>query len=56
MPTPVAAAKALVGEEADTLATFRQVGIGYALAKSGTPYWCAIFAKPAEAKTPKLPK
>jgi uncharacterized protein YkwD len=56
VPTPAAAAKALVGEEADTLATFRQVGIGYALAKSGTPYWCAIFAKPAEAKTPKLPK
>jgi uncharacterized protein YkwD len=56
VPTPAAAAKALVGEEADTLATFRQVGIGYALAKSGTPYWCAIFAKPTEAKTPKLPK
>jgi uncharacterized protein YkwD len=45
LPTPEAAAKALVGADSDPLATFRQVGIGYALAKSGTPYWCAIFAK-----------
>jgi uncharacterized protein YkwD len=45
-PTPEAAAKVLVGTDPDALATFRDVGIGYALAKSGTPYWCAIFAKP----------
>jgi uncharacterized protein YkwD len=52
VPTPEAAAKALVGEDSDPLASFRQVGIGYALAKSGTPYWCAIFAKPAQVKPP----
>lgn len=50
VPTPEAAAQALVGADSDALASFRQVGIGYALAKSGTPYWCAIFAKPAQGK------
>jgi uncharacterized protein YkwD len=50
VPTAEAAALALVGEQGDPLVTFRQVGIGYALAKSGTPYWCAIFAKPAQGK------
>jgi hypothetical protein len=50
VPTAEAAALALVGEQGDPLVTFRQVGIGYALAKSGTPYWCAIFAKPAQVK------
>jgi uncharacterized protein YkwD len=50
VPTPEAAAQALVGADSDPLASFRQVGIGYALAKSGTPYWCAIFAKPAQVK------
>jgi uncharacterized protein YkwD len=54
VPTPEAAAKALVGADSDSLASFRQVGIGYALAKNGTPYWCAIFVKPAGAKeTPR---
>ena len=43
VPTPEAAAQALVGADSDRLASFRQVGIGYALAKSGTPYWCADF-------------
>ena len=52
VPTPEAAAKALVGANTDLLASFREVGIGYALAKSGTPYWCAIFAKPTDAKVP----
>jgi len=56
VPTADSAAKALVGEQAELLATFRQVGIGYALAKSGTPYWCAIFAKPAKAKGPSTRK
>jgi uncharacterized protein YkwD len=50
VPTPEAAAKTLVGADSDPLATFREVGIGYAVAKSGTPYWSAIFAKPVEDK------
>ena len=28
---------------------FEEIGVGYAVAKSGTPYWCAIFAKPVGA-------
>ena len=52
VPTAEAAAKAMVGADSDQLATFREIGVGYALAKSGTPYWCAIFAKPAEVKPP----
>ena len=56
VPTPEAAAKALVGDDRDQLATFRQIGIGYALAKNGTPYWCAIFARPARPRLPGTPK
>ena len=29
---------------------FREIGVGYAIAENGTPYWCAIFAKPAPPK------
>jgi uncharacterized protein YkwD len=46
IPTPLEAAKQLVGERGRELAAFSEIGVGYALAKSGTPYWCAIFAKP----------
>jgi uncharacterized protein YkwD len=47
MPTPQEAAKKLVGERGEELAAFDEIGVGFALAKSGTPYWCAIFAKRA---------
>ena len=50
VPTPEQAAKELQGEEATQLESFREIGVGYAQAKSGTPYWCAIFAKPAGFK------
>ncbi len=43
--TPEDAAKALVGEDAKELDGFEEIGVGYAIAKSGTPYWCAIFSK-----------
>lgn len=46
VPTPEVAAKELLGEKPDELDSFWEVGVGYALAKNGTPYWCAIFAKP----------
>ncbi len=46
VPTPEKAAKELLGEQPDQLDGCREIGVGYALAKSGTPYWCAIFAKP----------
>jgi hypothetical protein len=45
-PTAVEAAKELVQDTGDELNGMTAVGIGYAIAKSGTPYWCAIFAKP----------
>jgi uncharacterized protein YkwD len=56
IPTPDEAAKQLVGERAHELASFRKIGIGYALAKNGTPYWCAVFAKPAGGPRPSNPK
>jgi uncharacterized protein YkwD len=49
-PTPEEAARELKGEEAAQLDSFREIGVGYAQAKSGTPYWCAIFAKPVGLK------
>ena len=55
VPTPEKAAKELLGEDADQLDSFREIGVGYALAKSGTPYWCAIFAKPVRP-APRLPQ
>jgi uncharacterized protein YkwD len=55
VPTPEQAAKELKGEDAAQLDSFREIGVGYAQAKSGTPYWCAIFAKPAGIKRPGNP-
>jgi hypothetical protein len=52
VPTAEAAARALVGDDAKALDNFREIGVGYALAKSGTPYWCAIFARPVGLKLP----
>ena len=51
-PTPEQAAKELKGEDAAQLDSFLDIGVGYAQAKSGTPYWCAIFAKPVALKRP----
>jgi uncharacterized protein YkwD len=51
-PTAVEAAQALLGDDREQLASFREIGVGYALAKNGTPYWCAIFAKPAPVRRP----
>ena len=56
VPTPAAAAKELLGDDTKTLDSFREIGVGYALAKSGTPYWCAIFAKPSRVKHPGSPR
>jgi uncharacterized protein YkwD len=50
VPTAKEAAKELLGEQPKELETFREIGVGYAQAKSGTPYWCAIFAKPTVPK------
>ena len=44
-PTHVEAAKSVVGDDAAELDDFREIGVGYAIAKSGTPYWCTILAK-----------
>jgi uncharacterized protein YkwD len=52
IPTPQEAVRQLVGEHEEDLADFREIGVGYALAKSGAPYWCAIIAKPAPTGRP----
>jgi uncharacterized protein YkwD len=45
-PTHVEAATALLGEEgAVELDDFSEIGVGYAIAKNGTPYWCTILGK-----------
>jgi uncharacterized protein YkwD len=54
-PTPAEAIKSLLAEDRDDLPTFREIGVGYAIGKSGTPYWCAFLAKPSKEKPPKLP-
>ena len=56
VPTAKEAAKELLGEQPKELDTFREIGVGYARAKSGTPYWCAIFAKPVGHKRPIRPR
>jgi uncharacterized protein YkwD len=44
-PTHVEAAKAVLGDESGALDDYSEVGVGYAVAKNGTPYWCIILAK-----------
>jgi uncharacterized protein YkwD len=43
------AAKELHGADIDQMQGFREIGVGYAQAQSGTQYWCAIFARPGSA-------
>ncbi len=50
------AAKALHTTEGEQWHSFREIGVGYAVAKSGTPYWCAIFARPVERETSTGPE
>jgi len=50
VPNPEEATKLLLGDDPAELDVFREIGVGYAVAKSGTPYWCAIFAMPVGAK------
>jgi uncharacterized protein YkwD len=44
-PTHVEAAKSVLGDEVGALDDYREIGVGYANAKNGTPYWCTILAK-----------
>ena len=44
-PSHVEAAKTVLGDDSSALDDFREVGVGYAVAKNGTPYWCIILAK-----------
>jgi len=50
VPDPEEATKLLLGDAPAELDGFREIGVGYAIAKSGTPYWCAIFARPVGEK------
>jgi uncharacterized protein YkwD len=52
-PTPDEAVKALIGNEAAQIDEFREIGVGYAIAKNGTPYWCAVFSRVAPPERPK---
>jgi uncharacterized protein YkwD len=56
VPTPEAAATELLGGENEPPNSFREIGVGYAVAKNGTPYWCAIFAKTSPVKRPGSPR
>jgi uncharacterized protein YkwD len=38
------------GQKQNVLGDFSQVGIGYATAADGTPYWCVVFARPARGR------
>jgi uncharacterized protein YkwD len=49
-PTPETVTKSLVGEDAEETDSFEEIGVGYAIAKNGTPYWCAIFSQPIVEK------
>jgi hypothetical protein len=44
-PTHVEAAKSLLGKEATEFDDYPEIGVGYAIGKSGTPYWCTILGK-----------
>ena len=49
-PTHVEAAKSVMGDEVGALDDYREIGVGYAIAKNGTPYWCTILAKQVTEK------
>jgi uncharacterized protein YkwD len=53
--TPQGAARALHDDNVNQMHDYREIGVGYALAKNGTPYWCAIFARPASVDRPETP-
>ncbi len=56
VPTPAEATKSLQGDNPEDLDRFLEIGVGYAVAKSGTPYWCAIFARPPTFERGPPPK
>ena len=48
-PTPAAVVRGLLGGadgEKSILGDFADVGVGYAIAANGTPFWCLLFASP----------
>ncbi len=49
-PTHIEAAKSLLGDDPSELDDYREIGVGYAIAKNGTPYWCTILAKSVREK------
>jgi uncharacterized protein YkwD len=50
MPTPDDVVRSVVGDDPKEIDSFEEIGVGYAMARSGTPYWCAIFSKPIVEK------
>jgi uncharacterized protein YkwD len=60
VPTAEEAAKTLVGDEAGEIDQFGEIGVGYAIANDGTPYWCAVFSRlappePRQRRSPEPP-
>jgi uncharacterized protein YkwD len=51
-PTAEEAMKSLLAQDTAELPTFREIGVGYAIAKNGTPYWCAFLGKPGKERPP----
>jgi uncharacterized protein YkwD len=49
-PTHVEAANTVLEDDSGALDDYREVGVGYANARNGTPYWCIILAKPVIEK------
>jgi uncharacterized protein YkwD len=56
VPTPEEATKSLLGDDPAALDRFLEIGVGYSVAPSGTPYWCAIFARPPTLQRGPPPK
>ena len=48
MATPEKAAIELHRRDIDQFESFREIGVGYAVARNGTPYWCVLFARPLD--------
>jgi uncharacterized protein YkwD len=45
-PSARDAARSLLGKNPHQLDQFVEIGVGYTIARDGTPYWCAILATP----------
>jgi uncharacterized protein YkwD len=52
VPTAEEIASELLDDEKSQLDGYQEIGVGYALAKNGSPYWCTIVAKARGLRRP----